>query len=70
MSLVVNMKREFSGSSEMACLPFPRFKHKGLSSSRGSEKPVKFLLLFLWPGCRRCIYNLPLTDINYLRLWI
>ena len=69
-SLVVNMETKFSGSSKTACPPSPCFKHKGLLPSRGSENPVNSLLLFLWPGCRRCIYNPPLTDINYLRLWI
>lgn len=46
MSLVANMETKFSGSSKMDCPPSPCFKHKGLLSSRGSEKPVNSLSYF------------------------
>lgn len=69
MSLMVNMELNFLGSSKTTFRP-PCSKCKGLSSSAGSEKPVKYLLLFLCPACRSCIYNPCLIDFNYSRLWI
>lgn len=39
--LMVNMETKFSGSSKTSCRP-PCSKRKGLSSSVGSENPVKY----------------------------
>lgn len=60
---MVNMEVKFSG--ETAPCPSSSSKHGELSFPAGSEKPVGYRLLFMWPACRGCIYHPSLTAFNY-----
>lgn len=62
-SLMVNMEVKFSGKT-VHC-PSSSSKHGELSFPAGSEKPVEYRLLCMWPTRRGCIYHPSPITFNY-----